>query len=162
MGIVTLGRSMKAPSAVRFFFPSAVQTLWINPRGQRKHRESYCLVAEHIQYKHSLIERCIIKDIYTPRDYIVIFETARMHPSPYKVTKLYHNDFMKLPGAYVANIRPGKKVGDPTDLDLRTLQYKLDFESDWEDLPQWISIPKEPSQRKNLLLKACSFMAMEL
>ena len=54
---------------------------------------------------HSLIERRIIGDIHTPRDYVVVFETARMHPSPYKVTQLYHNDFMKLPGA---NIRPGK------------------------------------------------------
>jgi len=75
-----------------------------------------------------------------------------MHPSPYKVTQLYHNDFMKLSGTYVTNIRPGKKVGDPTVHGLRALQYladgqiryKLEFESEWEDLPQRISIPKEP------------------
>lgn len=44
---------------------------------------------------------------------------------------------------------PAKKVGDPTVHDLRALQYltdgriryKLDFESDWEDLPRRISIP---------------------
>ena len=101
---------------------------------------------------HSLIERRTIKDIHTPRDYIVIFDTARLRPSPYKVTQVYHNDFMKLSGAYVTNIRPGRKVGDPTVHDLRALQYladgqiryKLDFESDWEDLPQRLSIPKEP------------------
>lgn len=120
--------------------------------------EQKFLVAGHTQMEcdsmHSLIERRIIKDIHTPRDYIVIFETARMHPSPYKVTQLYHNDFMKLSGAYVTNIRPGKKVGDPTVHDLRALQYladgqirfKLDFESDWENLPQRISIPEEPFQ----------------
>ena len=106
-------------------------------------------------YKWS-VTPCMAHHIYTPRDYIVISETARMHPSPYKVTQLYHNDFMKLPGAYVTNIWPGKKVGDPTVHDLRALQYladgqiqyKLDFESDWEDLLQRISIPKEPSQSR--------------
>ncbi|KAJ4919564.1 hypothetical protein JOQ06_013916 [Pogonophryne albipinna] len=75
-----------------------------------------------------------------------------LHPSPYKVTQLYHSDFMKLSGAYVTKIRPGRKVGDPTVHDLRALQYladgrirhKLDFESDWEDLPQRLSIPEEP------------------
>lgn len=118
--------------------------------------EQKFLVAGHTQMEcdsmHSLIERRIVKDIHTPRDYIVIFETARIHPSPYKVTQLYHNDFMKLSGAYVTNIRPGKKVGDPTVHGLRALQYladgriryKLDFESEWEDLPQRINIPKEP------------------
>ena len=116
------------------------------------------VVAGHTQMEcdsmHSLIEWRIIKDIHTPRDYIVIFETARMHPSLYKVTQLYHNDFMKLSGAYVTNLRPGKKVGDPTVHDPRALQYladgriryKLDFESDLENLPQRISIPKEPSK----------------
>ena len=101
---------------------------------------------------HSLIERRAIKDIHTPRDYIVIFETACLHPSPYKVTQLYHNDFMRLSGAYVTNIRPGRKVDNPTVHDLQALQYlgdgrirhKLDFESDWEDLPQRLGIPEEP------------------
>ncbi|KAJ4938556.1 hypothetical protein JOQ06_003169 [Pogonophryne albipinna] len=118
--------------------------------------EQKFLVAGHTQMEcdsmHSLIERRTIKDIHTPRDYIVIFETACLHPSPYKVTQLYHSDFMKLSGAYVTKIRPGRKVGDPTVHDLRALQYladgrirhKLDFESDWEDLPQRLSIPKEP------------------
>ncbi|KAJ4939628.1 hypothetical protein JOQ06_029072 [Pogonophryne albipinna] len=118
--------------------------------------EQKFLVAGHTQMEcnsmHSLIERRTIKDIHTPRDYIVIFETARLHPSPYKVTQLYHSDFMKLSGAYVTKIRPGRKVGDPTVHDLRALQYladgrirhKLDFESDWEDLPQRLSIPEEP------------------
>ncbi|KAM3609180.1 uncharacterized protein V6R79_010766 [Siganus canaliculatus] len=118
--------------------------------------EQKFLVAGHTQMEcdsmHSLIERRIIKDIHTPRDYIVIFETARLHPSPYKVTQLFHSDFMKLSGAYVTNIRPGRKVGDPTVHDLRALQYladgqiryKLDFESDWRDLPQRLSMPRDP------------------
>lgn len=70
--------------------------------------EQKFLVAGHTQIEcdsmHSLIEWRIVKDIHTPRDYIVIFEIARIHPSPYKVTQLYHNDFMKLSGAYVTNI----------------------------------------------------------
>ncbi|KAL3995807.1 RISC-loading complex subunit TARBP2 [Sarotherodon galilaeus] len=115
--------------------------------------EQKFLVAGHTQMEcdsmHSLIERRIVQDVYTPRDYVVIFEAARINPSPYRVTQLYHNDFMKLSGTYVTNIRPGKKVGDPTVHDLRALQYltdgriryKLDFESDWEDLPRRISIP---------------------
>ncbi|KAI4815154.1 hypothetical protein KUCAC02_005316 [Chaenocephalus aceratus] len=118
--------------------------------------EQKFLVAGHTQMEcdsmHSLIERRTIKDIHTPRDYIVIFETARLHPSPYKVTQLYHSDFMKLSGAYVTKIRPGRKVGDPTVHDLRALQYladgrirhKFDFESDWEDPTQRLSIPEEP------------------
>lgn len=100
-------------------------------------------------FMHNLIERHTIKDIHTPPDYIVIFKTARLHPFPYKVTQWFHNDFMKLSGAYVTNIQPGRKVGDPTVHDLRALQYladgwiryKLEFESDWEDLPQRPSIP---------------------
>lgn len=118
--------------------------------------EQKFLVAGHTQMEcdsmHSLIERRIVKDIHTPRDYIVIFESARLHPSPYKVTQVYHDDFMKLSGTYVTNIRPGRKVGDPTVHGLRALQYladgkiryKLDFMSDWEDLPQRVTIPNEP------------------
>lgn len=111
------------------------------------------LVAGHTQMEcdsmHSVIERCIVKDIYTPEDYIVLFKAARINPSPYIVTQLYHNEFRKLSGAYITNIRPGKKAGDPTVHDLRALQYladgrmryKLEFESDWEDLPHRVSIP---------------------
>lgn len=116
--------------------------------------EQKFLVAGHTQMEcdsmHSCIERRIRKDIYTPRDYI--FETARLNPSPYKVTQLYHNNFMKLSGAYVTTIRPGRKPGDPTVDDFRALQYlvdgticyKLAFESDWEGLPQRVTIPREP------------------
>ncbi|KAG7510347.1 hypothetical protein JOB18_019644 [Solea senegalensis] len=75
---------------------------------------------------HSLIELLTIKDIHTPRDYIVIFKTAHLHPSPYKVTQLFHDDFMKFSGAYVTNIRPGRKVGDPTVHNLQALQYLAD------------------------------------
>lgn len=118
--------------------------------------EQKFLVAGHTQMEcdsmHSCIERRIRKDIYTPRDYIVIFETARLNPSPYKVTQLYHNDFKKLSGAYITNIRPGRKAGDPTVHDLRALQYladgtiryKLAFASDWVALPQRVTIPREP------------------
>lgn len=75
--------------------------------------EQKFLVAGHTQMEcdsmHSCIEWHIRKDIYTPRDYI--FETARLNPSPYKVTQLYHNDFMKLSGAYVTNIWQSMNFG---------------------------------------------------
>ena len=54
--------------------------------------EQKFLVAGHTQMEcdsmHSLIERRTLTDIHSPRDYIVIFQTARLHPSPYKVTQV--------------------------------------------------------------------------
>ena len=103
---------------------------------------------------HSTIERRIVADIFTPRDYIVIFENARIRPSAYHVRQLSHDEMMKLSGTYVTSIRPGKRAGDPTVHNLRALrysstgnvEYKLMFseEANWAPLPQRISIPSKP------------------
>ena len=120
--------------------------------------EQKFLVVGHTQMEcdsmHSTIERKVVGDIYTPRDYHVIFGNARIRPSPYHVTPLSYKDFLKLPGNYLNSIRPGKKAGDPTVFNLRALQYtpdgkinyKLDFgsESEWQNLPQRITIPAKP------------------
>ena len=120
--------------------------------------EQKYLVAGHTQMEcdsmHSTIERRIVSDIFTPRDYIVIFENARIRPAPYHVRQLSHDEMMKLSGTYVTSIRPGKKAGDPTVHNLRALrypctgrvEYKITFseEAIWEPLPQRISIPTQP------------------
>ena len=116
------------------------------------------LVAGHTQMEvdsmHACIERKMVGDIYTPRDYIVIMETSRIHPTPYNVKPINFADFKKLNGNYITSIRPGKKSGDPTVHDLRALEYnpdgqvrfKLKFgsESQWNILPQRIRVPEEP------------------
>ncbi|XP_014678087.1 PREDICTED: uncharacterized protein LOC106817882 isoform X2 [Priapulus caudatus] len=117
------------------------------------------LVPGHTQMEcdsmHSTIERKLdVCEIFTPHDYVVIFQSARIRPSPYHVFEVYHDQIMKLDGGYVQSIRPGKRAGDATVHQLRALcycssgeiQYKLDFNetSDWVTLPQRISIPNEP------------------
>ncbi|CAB4034542.1 Hypothetical predicted protein, partial [Paramuricea clavata] len=116
------------------------------------------LVVGHTQMEvdsmHAVIEKRIIGNIYTPRDYIVIMETARTRPAPYVVKPVYHHEVLKLNGAYVKSIRPGKKAGDPTVFQLRALEYKqsgkvsfkLSFsdESSWKVLPQRMNNPTKP------------------
>ena len=111
------------------------------------------LVAGHTQMEcdsmHSTIERKIVCDIFTHRDYAVIMASARTRPFPYQVDQ----DFMKLSGSYVISIRPGKKAGDPTVHELRALEYqssgkinfKLNFldDTEWKALPVRIQIPNE-------------------
>ena len=101
---------------------------------------------------HSTIERKRLGDINTPRDYIMIFQTARVSPSLYLVEQLMFSDFKKLDAAYVLSIRPWEKVGDITVHNLRGLQYaigeinyKICFaeEAQWEKLPHQITILKE-------------------
>ena len=90
-----------------------------------------CLVVGHTQMEvdsmHAIIEKRIIADICTPRDYIVIMKTARTRPmetAPYVVKQVYHHEVLKLDGSYIKSIRPGKKVGNPTVYQLRALQYQ--------------------------------------
>ena len=102
----------------------------------------------------STIERKLGNDIFVPHDYIVLMETARIRPSPYKVRQLDHSNFMKMSVAYITSIRPGKKAGDATVHALRAIEYRSDgvinFKLDladgvrWELLPQRIRIPQEP------------------
>lgn len=115
------------------------------------------LVAGHTQMEcdsmHSTIERKMVNDIFTPRDYVVIMECARIRPSPYHVKEVSHSEMHKLNGSYFTSIRPGKKAGDPTVHDLRGLEYqsnghvryRLSFSEDssWEMLPQRINTPNE-------------------
>ncbi len=103
--------------------------------------------------KHSTIEHKMIMDIFTPRDYVIILQTARIRPSPYHVKIVKHDEFMKLNGSYFLSIRPGKKAGDPTVRDLQALQvssdgkvhYELSFSenSALEALPQRVQVPNE-------------------
>lgn len=116
------------------------------------------LVAGHTQMEcdsmHSTIERRMLTDIFTPRDYTLILQTARLRPSPYHVEVVTHEDMLKLNGTYLQSIRPGKKAGEPTVHDLRALQftgdgkvyYKLSFtdNSEWKELPQRQQIPDVP------------------
>lgn len=64
--------------------------------------EQKFLVVGHTQMEcdsmHSTIERKIVADIFTPRDYFVMMETARVRPQPYHVIPVYHNEFMQLTG----------------------------------------------------------------
>lgn len=65
-----------------------------------KHGVKKYLVAGHTQMEcdsmHSTIERKIVSDIFTPRDYMVLMENARTKPYPYKVCQVSHNEIMKL------------------------------------------------------------------
>ena len=103
---------------------------------------------------HRTIERKIVTDNFTPRDYVIVLQTARISPSPYHVKVLKHDEFLKMNGSYFISIRPGKKAGDPTVHHLRALQFssecevhfKLSFSEDsaWEALPQRVQVPNEP------------------
>ena len=109
---------------------------------------------------HACIERKMVGDIYTPRDYTVIMETSRIYPAPYNVKPMNFADFKKFNGNYITSIRPGKKSGNPATHDLRALEYnpdgqvrfKLKFgsESQWNILPQRIRIPEEPFEWTDL------------
>ena len=115
------------------------------------------LVAGHTQMEcdsmHSTIERKLVTDIFTERDYVILLQSARLRPSPYHVKQIKHSDFMKMHGSYFSSIRPGKKTGDPTVHDLRALmyksngevQYKLSFskETAWQNLPHRVQVLKE-------------------
>jgi hypothetical protein len=116
------------------------------------------LVVGHTQMEvdsmHASIEKKIVSDIFLPHDYIVIMEAARIRPAPYVAKQLSHEEILKLDGAYLTSIRPGKKVGDPTVYQLRALQfnaegtieYKLKFSDEWKNLPQRLTKPAVPLQ----------------
>ena len=76
---------------------------------------------------HSTIERKIVRDIFIPRDYVIILQTARIRPSPYHVK--VHEEFLKINGSYFISLRPGKKAGDPTVHHLRALQLSSEGKS---------------------------------
>jgi hypothetical protein len=65
------------------------------------------------------------------------------------VKQFDHDDFQKLDGTYIGNIRPGKKAGDPIEHYVRAIQYtkngnikyKLSFHDEWKYRPQLVTIP---------------------
>ena len=115
------------------------------------------LIAGHTQMEcdlmHSTIERKLCCDIYTPRDYVMLFHSARQQPSPYHVVQITFDEIQRLSGSYITSIRPGRKAGEPTVHQLRALkytadgeiQYKLGFSNGilFQKLPQRINIPIE-------------------
>ena len=70
------------------------------------------LVARHKQMEvdriHAFIERKLIGDIFTPRDYIVVMKTYRILSAPYQLIQIQFADFRKLGEKFLSNIRPGK------------------------------------------------------
>ena len=59
---------------------------------------------------HSSIERRMVNDIFTPRDYVVILERVRIRPSPYTAKEVKHGEMLKLNGSYFLSTRPDKKL----------------------------------------------------
>ena len=44
---------------------------------------------------HCVIERNIVSDVYTPRDLVVMMQTARRNSKPYFVNQMDFSDFAK-------------------------------------------------------------------
>ena len=72
---------------------------------------------------HSTIERKLTSDIFTPRDYVTIFQAAHTTPTQYCVSKITFDEMHKLSASYVTSIRPGRKAGEPIAPHLRALEY---------------------------------------
>ena len=110
------------------------------------------LVVGHTQMEvdsmHAVIEKRIVGDVYTPRDYMVI-----MRPVPYVVKPVYHQEVLKLDGAYLKSIRPGKIPGDPTLFQLRALEYQpngnVSFKLSFSDESSWKICLKESTNQRN-------------
>jgi len=94
---------------------------------------------------HSVIERKTKhRDIFVPAQYVQLIQDARTK-SPYKVRYIDHTFFRDFSTIReYASIRPGRKSGDPTVVDLRCLEnlpskeihWKLRYTNDWnEQLP---------------------------
>ena len=95
---------------------------------------------------HSVIERKKKnRDIYVPAQYVQLIEDAKTKSPPYKVRYIDHTFFKDFSTVReYSSIRPGRKAGDPTVVDLRCLRYlpsgeihwKLRHADDWnEQLP---------------------------
>lgn len=96
---------------------------------------------------HCVIERSIKnKKIFLPIDYVRLVEEARRKPFPYSVKYLTHTFFSNFDGVNTLScIRPGKKAGNATVIDIRALRYlptngkilyKLGFGDEWSELPE--------------------------
>ena len=110
------------------------------------------LVVGHTQMEcdsmHSVIERNLVCDIYTPSNLRVVMETARQNPSPCHVKQLQHVDFKKMPDTRFNSIRPGRKAGDSVVTQLSPIHYtprgqmlykEFHEDEDWPSLPTRIA-----------------------
>lgn len=96
---------------------------------------------------HSAIEcRLKSREISLPSEYATVTREARKKPFPYKALYLDHSFFTNYSDKRLwiyDSIRPGRKVNDPTVIDLRVIKYdpngiiyyKLDFTEDFQELP---------------------------
>lgn len=96
---------------------------------------------------HSAIERKLRhREIHLPSDYASVTKEARLNPKPYGVQILEHTFFKNFSDSKFlryASIRPGKKSNEPVVNDIKcikyepdgTIQVKLDYDSDYIDLP---------------------------
>lgn len=97
---------------------------------------------------HSTLERLFTPPIYTPAQYVNKMEAARnsnMNKRPYIINHLDHTFFKNYEGLpfNFSSIRPGKRAGDPTVVDMRGLLYqegevlyKINHCDEWQPLPQ--------------------------
>ena len=92
---------------------------------------------------HSSLEFYFQPPIYAPSDYISRMRFARPH-NPYNVQVLDYTFFKNFErDTNFTSIRPGKRIGEPSVVDIRALQYtatgvkyKLRHPDQYRDLPQ--------------------------
>lgn len=108
---------------------------------------------------HATIERKLKnKPIHLPSDYIRYTTEARKI-TQYETKSLtfdFFKDFSKKGLMIYDSIRPGKKPGDPTVMDIKAIKYmpggiiktKLSFEEDFVDIPQRKMLAVPPSLSK--------------
>ena len=93
---------------------------------------------------HSVIERNMVCDIYTPDDLRIVMQTARRNPSPYTVTPVKFLDFTKMSTTRFNSIRPGRKAGDSVVTQLSHLHYTPEgqiFYKVFHENEEWRSLP---------------------
>ncbi|KAF0722495.1 DDE-1 domain-containing protein [Aphis craccivora] len=93
-------------------------------------------------------------------DYVKIIKSARKNPSPYESINLEHIDFYDFKNLnFYKSIRHGKVKGDPEVRDIRALKYdpihknffyKIHFDDDYKELPNYRSCTKKADTAKKL------------
>jgi len=72
---------------------------------------------------HTKIEQRMVSDAFTERDYVVILE-CQNKAIAYKVKRMKHSDFMRMDGAFLTCIRPGKKGWESNSARIAGLRYE--------------------------------------
>lgn len=98
---------------------------------------------------HSAIERKLKNRlIHLPSDYLSVTKEACRNPyEAIMVDYTFFKNFSSPETLRYTSIRPGRKTGDPKVTDIRAIsynkdgiiKYKLDFDSDWDTLPQRVN-----------------------